>query len=872
MNIVNKLTLRQLKLNKKRTLVTIIGTIISAAMITAVATLGLSFMDLMQRQVIASDGEWHAQFINVDKKQTEAIKLDKEVKTTILSRELGYANLEGSKNNNKPYLYIKEFNKEGYANFPINLMEGRLPQRSDELVISDAIRTNANVNYKIGDVLTLSIGQRFPLVEEENQQALSQDYSLEWNKDVVSEYLTKESEKTYKIVGIIERPTWEYTWSPGYTVLSYIDEKSVSPEETFDASVIFKHINNKLFQKAEQISSDNGIFKLEYNSNLLRYYGVIKDDSVKSMLITLSAIIMVIIMIGSVSLIYNAFAISVSERSRYLGMLASVGATKRQKRNSVFFEGAIIGAISIPIGIAAGYIGLGITYLCINPVIQGALGVTVGFRLVIYPSSLLAAVIVSAVTIMISTYIPARKASNVSAIDAIRQTTDVKIRRRQVRTSRITRKLFGIEGDLGLKNLKRNRGRYKATVFSLIISMMLFLVVSSFTDNLKKSLVMTQDGINFDIYTSINADAASEKEDILQKITSLEDITEVSRIDSLDATTWIKEASIADYLISNKEAVLENGKYPYQVKINILEEKELQKYARDVGVDYNRLTDSKQPMAIVIDTVKYNDRDTDKYTQTKAVKTSVGENLELSLQNYETNEIKQLNSIEVAALTDRMPMGIMTMGKYAGFHIVISRAVFDKLIEDTVDSELTGLNTNVYFNSQNPLQLQEKIEAVRNSVGVSKLDIYNVFMYKQREQQTILLISVFTYAFIILITAICVANIINTISTSIALRKREFAMLKSVGITPKGFNKMLNYESIFYGVKALLYGLPISILVMYLMHRTLMMNFDYAFTIPTTSLCIVIVAVFIIVGVAMLYSSNKVRKENIIDALKQEII
>jgi putative ABC transport system permease protein len=182
-------------------------------------------------------------------------------------------------------------------------------------------------------------------------------------------------------------------------------------------------------------------------------------------------------------------------------MLSSVGATKRQKRNSVFFEGAFIGAISIPVGIASGYLGLGITFLCINPLFTGAFGVTQGFRLKLYPSALLVAVLVSCITILISTYLPARRASNVSAIDAIRQTMDVKISRRQIRTLKITRKIFGIEGELGLKNLKRNKGRYKATVFSLIISMILFLVVSDFTDNLKKSAGLTQEGVNFDIHT-----------------------------------------------------------------------------------------------------------------------------------------------------------------------------------------------------------------------------------------------------------------------------------------------------------------------------------------------------------------------------------
>jgi putative ABC transport system permease protein len=202
----------------------------------------------------------------------------------------------------------------------------------------------------------------------------------------------------------------------------------------------------------------------------------------------------------------------------------------------------------------------------------------------------------------------------------------------------------------------------------------------------------------------------------------------------------------------------------------------------------------------------------------------------------------------------------------------MSREAFHKMTAGQEEDISKLLETNFYFNSDNPLKLQESMEAVQSEVGSDKLSVYNVYVYKQREQQMILILSVFTYAFIILITAICVANIINTVSTSIALRKREFAMLKSVGITPKGFNKMLNYESIFYGLKALLYGIPISILVMYIIHRVLLTSFEYPFTIPLQSLVIAIVSVFVIVGTAMLYSSRKVKKDNIIDALKQEII
>ncbi len=873
MNIVNKLTLRQLQMNKKRTLVTIIGTLISTAMITAVATLGLSFMNIMQREIMESSGEWHVKYYGVNYSQLKKIEDNQEVSTVIISRETGFSMLKGSKNRNKPYLYIKEFNTAGFDKFPIKIVSGRLPEHPDEIVLSEAVAANAKVNYKLGDSIACTIGERFCTAENEKTvQPMLQDHSLVWENNAVAEKLTEKEKKTYKIVGIMKRPDWEYTWSPGYTALTFINENSISDKETFDVSLIFKKINNKLFGKAKKIAVENGIKDYEFNNNLLRYYGVLKDDQVKSMIYSFSAIMMVIIMAGSISLIYNAFAISVSERSRYLGMLSSVGATKRQKRNSVFFEGAVIGAISIPLGIASGYAGLAITYQFINPLIEGALNVQEGFRLTIYPSSVITSVLVSCITILLSTYLPAKKASAISAIDAIRQITDVKVSKRQVHTSPVTRRLFGIEGDLGLKNLKRNRTRYKATVFSLIISMILFLVVSSFTYYLKRSLVMTQDGINFDIMATVSVKDQIQKEEVIRKMTSLQNYQEKVQMDILEAKTWVEEADIADFLEQGKEKLLQDGKYPYYVSVEVLDDAALEKYAQSIGADMTKLTDPEKPSAIIINQVKFKDKAEDMYVDTKAIKAKQGDQFELTIQNNNTGKIVNFPKIETVALTDKMPMGIASLGKTAGFHMILSEAVFHKLLEGNEGWINDQLQTNVLFNSDNALKLQEELEAIQEETGENNLTIFNVYYYKQQEQQSLQVLSIFTYSFILLITAICIANIINTISTSISLRKREFAMLKSVGITPKGFNKMLNYESMFYGMKALLYGIPLSIAAMYLMYRSLSVKFNFQFTIPVENIIIVIVSVFVIVGTAMLYSSRRVRKENIIDALKQESI
>ncbi|NLM13647.1 ABC transporter permease [Defluviitalea saccharophila] len=869
MNIVNKLTLRQLKLNKKRTLVTIIGSIISVAMVTAVATLGISFMDLMRRQNIADQGEWHVVYNNVNKTQVEAIKNDAETKDLILERVLGYAPIN-SQNLNKPYLFLMEYNKEGFDKFPIELLEGRFPEKEDEIVISEAILSNAKLQYKIGDVITLDIGERHYTSEEGEEQILSQNEPLQKTSEGIQETLISDITKTYTIVGMISRPTWEPTWSPGYTALSYMDEKTITSENTVNAAVVLQHVNDSLFEYGEELAEKNGIEKVEFNHSLLRYYGAIKDNQLRNMLFYLSAIIMIIIVIGSVSLIYNAFAISVSERSRYLGMLSSVGATKKQKRDSVFFEGTVIGIISIPIGIIAGLVGIGITFICINPIIKGALGVTENFRLVVLPSSILVAVLISALTIFISTYIPARRASNISAIDAIRQVVDVKLTSKEVKTSRLTRKIFGIEGDIGLKNLKRNKRRYQATVFSLIISMVLFLVVSAFTAVLKKSIVLSQDGINYDIQVSIESENEEEQESIIKKINLLEHITESTHIERFEVQTWVEEEYIADYLKGEHEDIMKNDKYPYSISVNVLDDESLEVYAKEVGINFKRLKDTENPGVIIIDTVKYKDTEEDKYIETKAIKTREGEKLDLNYYDWENEKEIPLESVEILALTDKSPSGVFSQRIYSGFNMILSKDVYEKIKNNApiINKDAYSL---LYIKSDMPLKLQEDIEAIQNNESQNNIYLYNFFLARQREEQMILLMSVFTYAFIILITAICIANIFNTVSTSIALRKREFAMLKSVGMTPKSFNKMIYYESIFYGLKALLYGMPISFAVMYLLHRTLMIKFSFEFFIPWTNVGIAIGAVFIIVSTAMFYSSKKVKKENIIDVLKQDI-
>ncbi|WP_453990930.1 ABC transporter permease [Bacillus nitroreducens] len=862
MNIINKLTIRHLKENKRRTLVTIIGVIISVAMITAVATLGVSFLNLIIRDHIASNGEWHVKYNEVNAEQIEAIEKDSQTKRLVLTKDLGYSKLEGSENKSKPYLFFKEYNTAGFKQFPIELAEGRLPLTKNEVVISEEIATNGKVKYNIGDELTVEIGNRLFVGEE---KYLGQNYPLQFDEDGAAEELKVESMETFTIVGTIKRPTWEPAWSPGYTVIKYVDEKAVDATHTVDALVALEKVNGSIYEHAKAIAEENEINSVSFNDDLLRYYGVTDNDDLRKTLFSLAGIVMMVIIIGSVALIYNAFAISVSERSRHLGMLSSVGATKKQKRNSVFFEGAVIGAISIPIGILSGIAGIGVTFYFVNSFLTNALNVSEKLIVIVTPVSIIVACVISIVTIFISTFIPAKRASKVSAIDAIRQTQDIKLTSKAVKTSKLVRKLFGMEAEIGLKNLKRNKKRYQATVFSLVISIVLFLTVSYFTENLTKSLELTQDNISYDIQV---IGSHLEKED-LQSLTSLSYVTDSTIVDIVTLSAMIEKDKLPNVLkeqVENDPSLLQDGKYNYFVRLYALDNKSFQRYIEKIGMEATPFENKDQYTAVLIDYISYQDYGTGKFIETKSIHSNVGETLDLYTMFYDDEEQQMVNKMTIGALTEQVPMGVNTSSA-GGIDLIVSEDVLNHFVSNN-EKLKSEIQTELYMNSSNPMGTQDELDKVTDS----NTHVYNVVQRRQEQENLIMLMSVFTYGFITLISLISIANIFNTISTSISLRKREFAMLRSVGMTPKGFNKMINYESIFYGVNALLYGLPISLIVMYLIYLSLGNTFEYGFSLPWLSIVFVIFIIFIIVGAAMMYSIQKIKKENIIDGLKQESI
>ncbi|MEN8702397.1 ABC transporter permease [Bacillus infantis] len=845
MNIMNKLTLRHLKKNRRRTLVTIIGVIISVAMVSAVSTLFVSFLGMMKQEAIQNSGDWHVIYRDVSESQMEAIRKDEQTEKLFITKDRGYAPLESPSNKNRPYLFIKEFNSQGMEHYPVELSEGRLPKKENEVLFPKEIMEKQN--YQIGDEITLEIGERHI---PNNDRSFGQGDYLQYDETEVIETLSKQEEDIFTIVGTMERPEWEPYSAPGYTIVSYMEQDSFKGGAA-DIGVTLKKVNRSLYEHAKELAEKNGITKVSFNTELLRYYGVTDNDNLAITLYSLAAIIILIIIIGSVSLIYNSFAISVSERARHLGMLSSVGATKTQKRNSVFFEGAVIGVISIPLGLLAGVGGILATFLVMNRSFGDTLGIDDGLTLTVTPMSILLSCLISILTIFISTYMPARKASKVSAIDAIRQSQDVKLTGKAVKTSRLVRKIFGLEAEIGLKNLKRNKRRYQVTVFSLVITIVLFLAVSYFTANLKQSIKMTQVNYNYDVQIYSSEDQAA-----LEPYMNLNYVSDASLMEEAYFSTWINESKLPDEVKAQDyyEDMLQDGKYPYSLVLHGIDEESFKTYADKIGADVNELQDK----VIILNKFVYEEEQTGKKIETDGINGKPGDKLDL----YLPEENRPFQSLEIGFAAVEAPMGILPLGNYE-VHLLMPQKQFEQLKQDGVETAY-----NLFLDSSKPEEMQDQLDQIESE----NLMIQNVYQNRERDEQMVTFMSVFTYGFITLISAISIANIFNTISTSIALRGREFAMLRSIGMTPKGFNKMINYESIFYGLKALLYGLPISLGVMLLMYWSLQNTFQYSFAVPWISVLIAIAAIFIIVSAAMLYSIQKVKKQNIIDGLKQENI
>lgn len=886
MQILNRLTIRNLKLNKRRTIVTIIGIILATALLTAVATMAVSLKESVTLRSKKVDGDFHLLLYDMTDKEKESVINNRQVESYYETHEVGYGVLDGCVNDSKPYVYIEALDSDTFEKAEINVTSGRLPEDDSEIVISSHIKTNGGVKYNLGDKITFDIGDR-----TYNGKKLYQNDT--YRED---EQLEAKQTKTYKVVGICDRLPYgeEPRTAPGYSVITLANKADTS----LNKSDIYLRFNKKALKDrydltADILGVDKTLFnklnsgKLEdkeiqtlksqldkthsyYINNSLIKYEAFYDSSV-AFVYNMAAVVMVIIIITSAVCISNSFAISINQKTKQYGMLASIGATPRQIRKNVFFEAAFMGVIGIVAGIGG---GLSASYILV--VLSNKMLIDTFEMSIVYAPSLLGvllSIVLAIVTIVLSALVPAIRASRMSPIMAINHSEDIKIKSKSLKTPKLIGKVWGEGGVLAYKNMKRNKRKYRVITISIALSVSTFIALYDFMSLLTESVNRyANDKIDLRVYMSsyksMSVDEANKKvSNIVNRINNETNITDFTFARGFYASLKDEPKYSSDYKEVNKyEAGLaeNNG---YYISIISLGNEEYGKYIKKLGIS----KETAQSGGILVDnTYQYINNGNDiKYFNiydgykagdvlTYRIDTS---NSSKSLDNSKSSDDTTLYDIRIVALSNERPFGYDNAYTSYGY-LIVSDDYMNRI--DTKNTDSTLLN----INCDDPDKAQDILV---NEFNIGQNYIFNAAQERRNDEKLILTMKIFLYGFIAIVSLIGITNIFNTVTTGMELRGKEFAMLQSIGMTKKEFDKMIRLESVFYGSKALIIGVVSGTILSYVIYISAGES-QLKYTLPLLAIVMSVIVVIILLLGIMKYSIAQIRKQNIIETIRNENI
>ena len=899
MHLLSKLTMKSLKLNKKRTIVTVIGIILSVALITAVAAMFFSARDSLVAFETRQKGDFHYVFFDVPIEDLKYFKENRNFEKIYYTKDFGYALLNESKNEFKPYLFLKGFDSSALEDLGIKLVEGRLPENDNEILIPTHLKTNGRVSYSIGDTLELEIGRRVSEGEELNQHN-------PYQKD--EEEILDTKKMSLKIVGIMERPssTVEDYSAPGYTLVTLLRGDIAKGPYSIYAKYNKEALKNEYEVTADILGVDREAFRYiygnteEYNPEKTKYFlekvdkakynfdtnsyliilekGFFNDSTTQSLGIVVLIVVLIIIF-TSVFCIKNSFNISITEKTKQYGMLSTVGATSKQIKRNVFYEAFLLGLFGIPLGILCGLFASYVLILISNALI----GETIGFDLIYSFSwlSILFAVLLGLVTLYLSAWGSAHKASKITPIIAIRNSEEIKINPKKVKSPKYIKKLFGVGGDISYKNLKRNKKKYRATVISIIVCVSIFIALSSFIQLAFRSVQNEFDTADYNISLSYHLDSSSTIQNKALEVLQFDSIRDYSVLSNHSIFLENRYVSFSkEYMdvypnIKEPIASVDKEGNPIEIynentiRVYRVGDHAYQNYIKSLGLSYD---DAKEKGILINYTTVYrqgkNSNTFEKVT-IPLYDYKKGDTLEWNLYTDrfdENNElIMESVHIPLALVTEKKPFGLSSTYGEDGV-LIVSDCYFATLFQEKVNT----IYEMIAIDSSEATKLQDQIEEHLNEEDYT---LTNTEESVKMMRSFYTLVAIFLYGFITVIALIGITNIFNTITTNMELRSREFATLKSIGMTKKEFNRMIRLESIFYGMKSLLIGIPIGGLLSYLIYHFLTDgDSSIKYELPYMPIILSIVAVFFLVGCIMKYSLGKINKQNTIETIRKENI
>lgn len=838
MNILNKLSIESLKLNKKRTMGTLIGIILSVVLICTVSFIAFSFRQSMIDEEISNYGYWHVKISDIDQDKLDKLRLSRDINDIKIVNEQENLFI---KNEKEQLITLFSMNKDTF-DYLKGKVEGNYPSNNNEVLVNKKLLGYAD--KKIGDEIVLS-----KLTEENIDNSLDENVYKNYNYKIVGTYEGDFGYSKFQALTINCTGT-----TNAYITLT----EPRNYKRTIPKILDIKEFDFSLLEKGNLEKSK---YDYEINDGLFIYEVMPLESSQILASICGVAIIAIIIIYTSIYSIRNSFSISQVERKKMYGILASVGATKKQIRKSVLFEGIILGLIGIPIGII---LSIALVYIAILLLNNSSFIIDMGskFTFCISIPAIILAIILGFLTIYLSSLRAAKNASRVSPIENIKSNQDIKITKGFRKEPKLINKLFGIGGVIAYKNLKRSKKKYRTTVVALTASIFMFITVSTIMEPVESSLDFIPTGYNIESY--VMEGGWNFKEEDLKYISSLKEVENMYTLDAPYEISSIDGKNFTYKLNNNDEKIVYSD-----IQLLLVSDETFKNYTDKLNIDYETMKNKAIFYSPETVSEKEDDRGLDPIFQSLIDKVDVG-------TIFQVKELRNGNTL------NRDDEIIDDTGYNFNIGYVTNTYLIDGKTGNQISSEIpyiivnkkdysminNDITTYIYIKTDNPNKVEEKIVDLNSNYIVENFDKV-IKSIKSLE----LIENVAIYGLIITLTLIGITNIFNTITSNIDLRQKEFAMLKSIGMTKKEFNHMINLEVIFYSTKALIYGISLSLLVTYMEYiSTLSIEPNELYKLPLTQIIISIVVVIALIYSIMKYSVNKVSKQNIIETIRNDNI
>lgn len=825
-----KLTGRYLKAAKKRTVLTVLGIIMSVALISSI---GLFFSSMQISQVEEAKNNYGAFHIMFTK--TDESLISKVTNNPKVSR-YGFISMgEEIKVSDKLTIGEIAATDRALELLPYKAKEGKLPEQKNEIAVEKWVLSYIDKSAKIGDIINFK-------------------------------------DKQYTLTGILENSMQNQMENKG--VLLSKDNNLDRDNAILTVEISEKTNLKTAIDELKALAPSDTVVE---NTLLLSMLGAGDFESMLPLYITLGIIIGIVV-IATIAVIYNSFQISVVERIKQFGLLRAVGTTPKQIRKIVLREATLLAAIGVPLGLLLG--------------IMAMYSITFAFKLIggdtvfivntyISPMVIIISALVGIVSIYLSALIPAFFAGRISPLVAISSRNSITKEKIKRRRSMLTQKLFGFEGALASKNIKRSKKRYRITVFSIVISVVLFITFKSFMD--MSMDISTNPNESKKVHFSVVRDNQATEENM-----KIEDriVENIKALDTVDRVYKVYENFDLAAIISNAKKIKEVEEIPMvylqpaekadmesrvMTSLAAYDEKALEasrNYLTSGSIYIEKL--NSENGVIVINKSRIFNSKTDRTYYGPVALLKVGD--EIILDNTqlpsegETTKVSAniVSKVKVTAILEDDPFNFR--GAQNGLKLLTTKEVAAKL---TGESELRPINLNIVLKDAKTEEASK--QAIENVIAQNPaLSLINNIDQNRKDKTSKLMIQILIYGFVIVVSLIGSVNIVNTLTTNIILRKREFAALKSIGLTQKGLKKMITLEGLLYGTAGVVYGSIIGSLISYAIYKGLDNVREFPWTAPWNAIAIAAISALIIGYLSVLAPLRRIKNDNLIEAIREE--